>query len=54
MSKLLKHAIEEGSTFVDEHELRQLSAEARGFGYHVIINSFFDGMASVQMWKEFN
>lgn len=52
MSKLLKRVINEGSAFVDERELRELGKEARVFGYYLIINSFFDGFASVQMWNE--
>lgn len=52
MSKLLKQAIEDGSTFVDERELSELGNEARQFGYYLIINSFFDGVASVQLWYE--
>lgn len=52
MSKLLKRVINEGSAFVDERELSKLGNEARNFGYYVIINSFFDGVASVQLWNE--
>lgn len=52
MSKLLRQTIYEGSTFVDEAELASLGNEARAFGYILIINSFFDGVASVQLWKD--
>ena len=52
MSKLLRQAINCGSVFIDEAELRNFGKEARAFGYMLIINSFFDGVASVQLWNE--
>lgn len=54
MSKLLEKTISAGSAFVDDSELASLGKEAREHGYIVIVNSFFDGVASVQLWRESN